>query len=72
MLFMAPLDPTLPRWFAYLRRGSHVDQFQGSQGSVRGWALAQDAAERWIYATDLAAYVPLPGPAASGSDTDRS
>lgn len=57
MLFIAPLDPTLDLWFAYLRRGRHVKRFDGSLDVVQRWAQAQTVAERWLYATDRAAYV---------------
>ena len=60
VLFMAPFDPTLPRWFAYLRCGTHVDRFDGTREAVCEWARAQDVTERWIYSTDRAAYVPWP------------
>ena len=29
VLFMAPFDPPLDRWFAYVRWGPHVDRFDG-------------------------------------------
>ena len=63
MLFMAPFDPALDRWFAYVRWGTHVDRFEGSQESVCRWARAQDVTERWLYRPDSAVYMawPIPG-----------
>lgn len=57
MLFMAPFDPALDRWFAYVRWGSHVDRFEGTQEAVCRWARSQDVTERWIYQVAREAYV---------------
>ncbi|GAA4393027.1 hypothetical protein GCM10023153_12720 [Ornithinibacter aureus] len=68
VLFMAPFDPPLDRWFAYVRWGPHVDRFTGSQESVCRWARSQDVTERWIYQPDAEAYVPWPEEAGAGHE----
>jgi len=62
IVFIAPFDPTLERWFGYRRYDTKVERFEGSYEAVKQWAKVQEVAERWIYATDLSAYVPWPEP----------
>ncbi len=59
MVFLAPYDPVIDFWFAYLRRGTRVRRVEGTQEEVREWARGQDVAERWAFDTERSAYVPM-------------
>ncbi len=63
---MAPFDPDLGLWFAYLRRGDDVERFEGSRMVVRQWVKAQNVAQRWVFDVNRGAYLswqlpPRPG-----------
>src|SRR5574337_396998 len=58
MLFIAPFDPKLDSWFAYVRRDDQVARFEGPLESVQAWARNQQVSERWLYSTLTAEYVP--------------
>ena len=59
VVFLAPFDPVIDFWFAYLRRGTRVERVEGTQEEVREWARVQDAAERWAFDTERSAYMPM-------------
>jgi hypothetical protein len=57
VVFLAPFDPVIDFWFAYLRQGPRVERVEGTQEEVRGWARVQDVAERWAFDTEHSTYV---------------
>jgi hypothetical protein len=59
VVFMAPFDPALDFWFAYLRRGDQVELVEGTLEEVHEWARAQGVAERWTFVSERSAYVPM-------------
>ena len=60
VVFMAPFDPAVDFWFAYLRRGTRVERVEGTQEEVGEWARVQNVAERWTFDRERSAYSPMP------------
>ena len=60
VVFMAPFDPAVDFWFAYLRRGTRVERVEGTQQEVGEWARVQNVAERWTFDRERSAYSPMP------------